>query len=176
MSIGLSDAALAPHLLFRGMSAGERQELLGMFETKTFEPGAMILAEEESYQILWIVLQGTCRVVKKTKSGEDRELTTIEASGVFGEMSFFEDAPHSASVYAVTEVELAGISRAKYDVLTRVGSSAAHKLAFNTISVLIQRVRKMDAFIGHLLDQTAAKTHHEEWKDFQAKLYTGWTF
>src|SRR6185369_10240613 len=52
MSIGLSDAALAPHLLFRGMSAGERQELLGMFETTTFEPGAMILAEEESYQIL----------------------------------------------------------------------------------------------------------------------------
>jgi CRP-like cAMP-binding protein len=176
MSIGLSDAALAKHLLFRGMSTGERQELLGMFETITFEPGARILAEGESYQYLWILLNGKCRVVKNMKSGDEWELTVVEPSGVFGEMSFFENAPHSASVYAVTEVELARISREKYNVLTRVGSTAAHKLAFNTISVLIERVRRMDAFIANLLEQNTASTHHEEWKDFHAKLYTGWTF
>ncbi len=176
MSTGLSDAVLAHRPLFRGMSSGERQELLGMLELKSFEPGATIQAEGESFQYLWIVLKGKCRIAKRLKSGEERELSVLDSSGVFGEMSFFNPAPHSASVSALTNVELARLSREKYDILMRIGSTAAQKLAFNTIAVLIERVRKMDDWVADHFDRNNISEHHEEWKDFQSKLYTGWTF
>jgi CRP-like cAMP-binding protein len=176
MATGVSDAALARHPLFRGMSPAERQELLGMLEWKTYGPDEMIQTEGESFQYLWIVLQGKCRIAKKLKSGDERELSVLDSGGVFGEMSFFNPAPHSASVRALTEVELARLSREKYDILVRIGSSAAHKLAFNTIAVLIERVRRMDEWIAERLDGTSVAEHREEWKDFQSKLYTGWTF
>jgi CRP/FNR family cyclic AMP-dependent transcriptional regulator len=176
MSTGLSDAALAPRPLFRGMSAAERQEVLGMLELKSYEPGATIQAEGESFQYLWIVLKGKCQIAKKMKSGEERELSELDSAGVFGEMSFFNPAPHSASVRAVTHVELARLSREKYDILMRIGSTAAHKLAFNTIAVLIERVRNMDVWIAERLERNNASEHREEWQEFQTKLYTGWTF
>lgn len=176
MSASLSDSLLSQRPLFRGMSAAERQEVIGLLELTSYQPGATIQAEGESFQYLWLVLKGKCRIVKKLRSGEERELSLLDSAGVFGEMSFFNPAPHSASVRAVTEVELARLSREKYDMLMRVGSPAAYKLAFNTIAVLIERVRKLDDFIADRLDRNGAPEHHEEWKDFQSKLYTGWTF
>jgi CRP-like cAMP-binding protein len=158
------------------MSAAERQELLGMFELKSYGPEALIQSEGESFQNLCIVLKGKCQVAKRMKSGEERELSVLDSSGVFGEMSFFNPAPHSASVRALTELDLACLSRDKYDILMRIGSQAAHKLAFNTIAVLIDRVRQMDEWIAERLSQNSVSHHFEEWRDFQSKLYTGWTF
>ncbi|MBI3862369.1 MAG: cyclic nucleotide-binding domain-containing protein [Planctomycetia bacterium] len=176
MTTGMLDASLDKCPLFRGMTASERQELLGMLELQSYHPGQAIQSEGESFQYLWVVLKGKCRIVKKIRSGEERELTVLDAYGVFGEMSFFNPAPHSASVHALTEVELARLSREKYDILMRVGSTAACKLAFNTIAVLIDRVRRMDDWIADHLESNSAPEHREEWKDFQSKLYTGWTF
>ena len=84
------------------MTVPERHELIAMLENKSYTPGEMIQAEGESFQHIWIVLKGRCQVVKKTKLGEDKELTVLEPCGVFGEMSFFNPGPHSASVRALT--------------------------------------------------------------------------
>ena len=176
MPSSLSDAKFIQNPLFRGMSAAEREELFGMMEVETFGPGETIQAEGESLQTLWILLKGQCRIIKRTKSGEEWDLSRLDSSGVFGEMSFFNPAPHSATVRTVTEVDLACLKRDKYDVLMRVGSSATQKLTLNTISVLIDRIRKMDDWIADRFAQNAASQHHEEWKEFQAKLYNGWSF
>lgn len=172
----VSDGTLAKCTLFRGMSAAERQELVSMFETRSYRPGDTILAEGESIQYVWIVLKGNCRVVKKANSGDEKELSVLEPLGVFGEMSFFNPGPHSASVRAIAEVEAARLPREKYEALLRQGSLAAYKLAFNTMGVLIERLRRMDDWIAERLERNNAATHHEEWMDFQSKLYTGWTF
>lgn len=173
----LSAETLGRCPLFRGMTSGERQELLGLLETHRYSPGEVILAEGHSVQSVWIVLSGQCRVSKKTVSGAEEELSVLEPYGVFGEMSFFQPAPHSATVRAVTAVEAVSLSRGNYDMLLRVGSLAAYKLAFNTMGVLIERLRKMDDWVaGRLERNNGSAEHREEWMDFQSKLYTGWQF
>ena len=176
MPATLSDNTLAKCSLLRGMNAAERQELQGLLDSKAYAPGATILAEGESFQHIWIVLKGRCQVVKKAKSGEDKELWVLEPGGVFGEMSFFNPAPHSASVRALSQVEVVRLPREKYDQLMRNGSLAAYKLAFNTMGVLIERLRRMDDWIAERLERNNGPAHKEEWMDFQSKLYTGWTF
>ena len=170
------ETTLAKCSLFRGMSAAERHELLALLEPQSFAPGTSIFAEGESVQYIWIVLRGRCQVFKKSGSGEETVLGILEPYGIFGEMSFFHPAPHSASVRALSEVEVVRLPRDKYDPLLREGSLAAYKLAFNTMGVLIERLRRMDNSIADRLQRNSAPEHHEEWKDFHAKLYTGWTF
>jgi CRP-like cAMP-binding protein len=91
-------------------------------------------------------------------------------------MSFFNPAPHSASVRALSQVDVMQLPRDKYDHLMRSGSLAAYKLAFNTMGVLIERLRRMDDWIAERLERNNAAAHKEDWMDFQSKLYTGWTF
>jgi CRP-like cAMP-binding protein len=177
MTQGLSEATIAKCPMFRGMTPSERQELVGLFDAGSYGPGDLILSEGDSIQRMWILLSGQCRVTKKTASGAEHELSVLEPFGVFGEMSFFHPAPHSASVRALTAVETVCLSRARYDMLLRVGSFAAYKLAFNTMSVLIERLRKMDHWVAERMESPHNNSNHsEEWQDFQSKLYTGWQF
>ena len=97
----------------------------------------------------------------------------LDAGGVFGEMSFFNPAPHSASVRAVTGVEVFRLARDKYDMLLRVGSLAAYKLALNTVAVLSDRLRRMDEWACNRVE-TGEATHHEARREFQSKLPSGW--
>jgi CRP-like cAMP-binding protein len=172
----LPDPIFAKCTLFRGMTPAERQEVRALLESKSYAPRETILAEGESFQHIWIVLKGRCQVVKKLKSGDEQELGVLDPFGVFGEMSFFHPAPHSASVRALSDVDVVRLPREKYDVLLREGSLAAYKLAFNTMGVLIERLRRMDESIAVRMERNNAAAHKEEWMDFQTKLYTGWTF
>jgi CRP-like cAMP-binding protein len=170
------ETTLAKCSLFRGMSPAERHDVLSLLEPQCYLPGTSIFAEGESVQYIWIVLRGRCQIFKKAGSGEEIVLGIIEPYGIFGEMSFFQPAPHSASIRALSEVEVVRLPRDKYDQLLREGSLAAYKLAFNTMGVLIERLRRMDNSIADRLQRNNAPEHHEEWKDFHSKLYTGWTF
>lgn len=170
------ETTLAKCSLFRGMSTAERQEVLALLEAKSYPAGNSIFAEGDSFQFIWIVLRGRCQVFKRTGSGEEVELGIIEPYGVFGDMSFFQPAPHSASIRALSDVEVVRLARDKYDQLLKDSSLASYKLAFNTLGVLIDRIRRMDDRLADRLQRNNAPEHREEWKEFHSKLYTGWTF
>jgi CRP-like cAMP-binding protein len=177
MTEARSDAALAKFPLLKGMTSAEKEELLSLMERHRYSPGDLILAEGASTQAIWVVLSGECRASKATVDGAEKVLTTIEPGGVFGEMSFFQPAPHSATVKALSAVEVACLPREKYDLLLRVGSLAAYKMVYNTMGVLVERLRRMDEWVaGRLEKSNGSPEHHEEWLDFHTKLYTGWQF
>lgn len=176
MPVTSLDKSLAKCPLFHGMTPSERAEVIGMLETHTFQPGKTIIEEGDSLQHIWIVLRGMCQVAKDVGNGGERELAVIGENDVFGEMSFFCGGPHSATVRAQTEVEAAQLPREKYDLLLRIGSIAAYKLAFNTVGVLTARLRRTIDWVGKLMEKSGQEPHHEEWQDFRAKLLTGWKF
>jgi CRP-like cAMP-binding protein len=125
---------------------------------------------------LWVIVNGRCQVLKNNHHGGKQELATLDKCCVFGEMSFFHPAPHSASVRCLTDVGLLRFSRESYDRLLAASPQAAHKLALNTIAVLAERVRNMDNWTCDLVDKTDAGKHREEWREFRSKLYSEWQF
>lgn len=162
--------------LFQNVLHAERQEILNLMERQTFPRGDTILREGRSIQILWIILRGNCEVIKSTKTGGTQRLAVLEPLNVFGEMSFYHPAPHSASVRALTEVDVLRLPREKFDELLESGSTAAVKLALNTVGVLAERLRKMDDWTCDLVEKPGAAQHREEWQEFRARLYTDWQF
>ena len=174
--MGLTEIEAAKIALFQDMTPRERQDVLALLEQEEYERGETILAEGKSIQILWIIVRGRCEVVKTMRTGSEQELACLEPGAVFGEMSFFNPAPHSASVRAVSDVQVMRLSREHYDQLHREGSTAAYKIAVNTAKVLAERLRKMDDWICELVERPDGVKHREEWREFRQKLYTDWQF
>lgn len=170
------EQTLATTPLFRHLSPPERSEILGLVERRAFPAGEVVLREGEHSPFLGVVVSGTCEVVKTDGQGHTPQLALLEAGSVFGEMSFFQSGPHSATVRARTPVEAVLLSRERYDLLVRTDSVAAYKLAFNVVGILADRLRRMDQWTAELVGKTGHAGHREEWKDFQTRLYTGWSF
>jgi CRP-like cAMP-binding protein len=168
------NAELPEGALFDGLSPGERRDLLSLMESTTFEPGTSIVREGHVTPGLWILTRGTCAVVKSTPRGE-HVLAELGPGSVFGEMSFFERVPHAATVRSLTDVTALRLTPEKYAELERTALNVAHHLAHSIASVLAERLRMMDDWTSRLLAESRPEKH-EDWADFRAKLYNGWSF
>ena len=144
--------------IFEGMSDIERQQLVDIASTCEFEPGQLVIEEGHSGQNLLVLLDGRCEVVKLTAGDCRVKLADLAASDVFGEMSFFSSAPHSASVRALTKLKVLKIERRDYDLLIKENNLAAFKMAYNMIDNLSDRVRRLDEWVSRLL----CNGEHEE--------------
>ncbi len=162
--------------IFVDLTLDERQALLRLLKHERFKAGESILSEGLSTHALWIIVQGRCEVIQKRHNATEKQLAVLEAGAVFGEMSFFAPAPHSASVRAITDVEVMRLSREDFDDLGRNGSVVALKIAASTARLLAERLRRMDEWTRNLIEQPDVNNHKEEWQEFRAKLYSDWQF
>lgn len=160
--------------LFQDMSAAERAEVFELLEPVNYTAGETILREGKSIRMLWIIQRGQCEVVKKTKNGIEQRLAVLEQGAVFGEMSFFHPAPHSATIRTLDAVELLRMSLESFLRLEAAHPAAAHRIVKNTVMVLVSRLRRMDDWVRDLLETPEAAGHREEWQEFRAKLYSEW--
>ena len=110
------------------LAEDERRSLLSEAQRLVFLPGQAILRAGEPNQGLYVMMSGVVRVQQQvrvarkvtvgTAAGHaetegvlEKELARLSEGALFGEMSFLDGLPASATVSAVTKVELALISR-----------------------------------------------------------------
>ena len=161
--------------IFDSLTPAQRTQLLRLMEPRSFEPGVAILEEGQQTRGLWVITEGRCEVVKSGPHGTVQTIAELSPGSVFGEMSFFQTAPHSATVRGVTRVETLHLSAENYARLEETALAAAHRLSHAVAVILAERLRRMDEWTTRLLDQ-AAPSKHEEWSDFRAKLYNDLDF
>ena len=166
---------------FRNLNESECHQLIDIAHEKIFAPGEKVIVQGKDSQDLWIVMEGKCQVVKESHHDDAVVLAELEPYSLFGEMSFFSPAPHSANVIAKTPVKLMRIARVDYDDLIHDGVIAAYKLAYNVVESVAKRLRRMDEWIAELnthehLDGPAAdgKEKLPEWRQFRNKMFKGW--
>jgi CRP-like cAMP-binding protein len=171
--------ALPTLSLFRDFNDTECHQLAEVLQVRQFEAGQMVFEQGQTSQALWVLLEGTCEVLKTYdhKPAESVKLAELEANNYFGEMSFFSPAPHSASVRAKTDVRLLRLSRSEYDDLIHDGVSAAYKVAYNVLRGMAGRLRDMDDWVARLSaehEPNAAQPSppkQQEWLEFRDKLF-----
>ncbi|MBI3465401.1 MAG: cyclic nucleotide-binding domain-containing protein [Planctomycetes bacterium] len=165
--------------LFDSLTGKELRQLAGITTAAEFKPGDYVLRQGQTSQDLWVVLTGSCEVIDERShsgetNGEPIVLAELGPFDSFGEMSFFQPAPHSASVRARTPLRVLRIERASYDVLIKDGCPGAYKLACNVVACLADRLRRMDEWTARLLAEDALERRVPEWNDFRQKLFRGW--
>lgn len=172
----LADADLIRCPLFHEMTAEERRQVVGLAETNVYPAGASVLEEGKSRQLLCVILRGRCQVVKNGRPAGEQELAVLEPGSVFGEMSFFNPAPHSATVRAISDVEILQIPRELFVSLEATGARAAYQLVLNALKVVSDRLRRIDEWTGSHINGHSTSKHQAEWREFRKRLYSGWEF
>lgn len=126
-------SALARVPLFMGISEESMERLAAVAGELEFEPGQFIVLQGQVGTGLYVILDGSARVVR----GSD-ELATLGSTDFFGELSVIDQMPRNASVQAVDQVRC--LALASWDLLDLLESDP--KLALNLIRGLAARIRE----------------------------------
>lgn len=183
MSKSIPDSLWKQCAILHDLDVAEQMAVVPLMQFESFERGTPILDEGLTYAGLWIVIEGRCEVIKSNsgsngsgKPGEGNRLAVLEPGGVFGDMSFFNTHPHSASVRALTGVDVARLTRENYDGLRDDSPTAAYKIAFNLVNLMAERLRKMDDWLCGKVEAEGGEKTFTDWREFRSKLYSEWSF
>jgi len=108
-------------------------------EARFFKAGDIIFREGDEAKELFVVKSGQVRV----QIG-NRTVTELGVDSIFGEMALIDSEPRSATVVAITDVELVPVSEKQFLFLV----SQTPYFALKVMRVLAQRLRVTNKTFG----------------------------
>ena len=108
-------------------------------EARFFKAGDVIFREGDEAKDLYVIKSGQVRV----QIG-NRTVTELAADSIFGEMALIDSEPRSATVVAMTDVELVPVSEKQFLFLV----SQTPYFALKVMRVLAQRLRVTNKTFG----------------------------
>ncbi|PKN45991.1 MAG: hypothetical protein CVU59_07440 [Deltaproteobacteria bacterium HGW-Deltaproteobacteria-17] len=100
---------LAP--LLRELDEDSREALRRQVSTATYEPGTVLFHEGDAGNSLFLIIDGEVRVSKLQPSGEEREISLLNAGEFFGEFALLTDQKRHASITTVVRTTVLEISK-----------------------------------------------------------------
>ncbi len=92
--------------LFQNMTTGQKELLAKQCNIKTFEPGDIVFNEADPAEALFVIKFGSVKIFKSNEEGRT-DITTMGAGSHFGEMSFIDNEPRSASADVNEQTDIA---------------------------------------------------------------------
>lgn len=105
--------------------------------------GEMIFQKGDPGGMMYIVQTGKVEIFLKDKNNEKVTLDTVEANGMFGELSLLDNQPRSASARATEDSELLIIDRHDLEMLFQKHRNAV----FDIMAMLSRRIREADVLL-----------------------------
>jgi hypothetical protein len=120
-------------------------ELARLGDTRTWEPGALVVAEGDLADCMYIIHSGELRALVAGDGGRSVELNTLCAGEVFGELMLSGER-RSASVQVTVRATLTRVGLAEVQRML----AARPDLSLQLIQRLVQRVRTLTRTVGRL--------------------------
>jgi len=130
---------------FSDLSDDELKAISRILHKKDYKVGETIFRENDEGQSLYIIRKGEVKVCKTGPDGELLTLTLLKDGDVFGEMSFLDGRPHSASVVAIVPTEVFVIEKGDFDKLIKAEPILVYKVMKNIVFNIHSIVRGMNA-------------------------------
>ena len=121
--------------LFQGLSSRDLKHLAKQMREDVFPPDAKIVEEGDTTGRLFVILDGTAKVVI---GGKTRR--RMGAGSLIGELSTIDRGPRTATIVAESEVRTASLSSASFLSLLQENWTAARTV----LTTLATRVRELD--------------------------------
>lgn len=134
--------------VFRTLDIEERDVLVGLMESRTYEHGHSVIREDNSSPHgLWMVRRGDLEVLHSGYESSEQQIAVIHSGSVFGEMSFFDPQPHAATIRAITDCECLYLGTEHYRELEAYHPRTALKLITNLGRMLSSKMRRTDKML-----------------------------
>lgn len=133
------------------LSAEQRAELAQRMRPRRFNTDQTIFMQGDDGDCMYLLLDGTIKVVSETPSGREVTLALLGPGSFFGDMALLDGEPRSASTYAVEPAQAMVLHRADFFAFLDGTPGAARSL----LGFLSQRLRQANARIQDLALLTA---------------------
>lgn len=146
--------------LFVGLTEEELMIVGNAMTGDTFSEGHVVYREnEEGRACVYIIRKGKVDVVKTSIDGDPMTLTVLKEGNFFGEFSFFDRKPHSAStIVAENGTVVLSLQRPDFDRVLESYPRIGNKVLINIIHEISAVIRKMNAshvdMTGYLFGRT----------------------
>lgn len=127
-------------------------KLLARTGAQRFSAGDVVVHAGETHPALYIVASGSLEVIGAGRRGRERRMAVIEQGSVFGEQSFFDGLPRSATVRALTAGELRSLTREAFEVLAAREPDLARMILLDLGRILSLRLRSTSALAARLVE------------------------
>jgi len=134
--------ALRTAPLFAQLPEADLRRLAQMAEPLSLAPGELLLREGDPGDAMYAVVSGELDVTKRS-GGNEIQLARVGAGTIQGEMSAIEGRPRSASVRAITQVEVLRIPRQALLAVFALTPEAA----FSVLQVVLNRLRSTESLL-----------------------------
>ena len=141
--------------LFRGISEGERQQMLDCLraQQQRFAAGAVILLAGDPADRVGVLLEGRAQVIREEFSGSRTILTGLNPGNLFAEAFACASGEHKTlpvTVLAVAESVVLWMDYRKILRACPAGCAFHHRLVENMLAVVADKNLMLNRRIGHL--------------------------
>lgn len=127
----------------------EIENMARYFVVSKKEKGMNVFLEGDHEKYMGLVVRGSVNVIKKDAKQQEKILSVIGKSGIFGEMMLFDGEPRSATIIAAEPTVLLILTQENLDCLVKEIPVLAAKLLWKLGKILSQRLRMTS---GKLID------------------------
>lgn len=108
---------LLDHHTARGVTARSLAAVFSTARVDRLRDGHAVCTEGEPGDAMFFLMKGAIRVQRRDPSGKMRELATITAPALLGQMALIDNSPRSASCVVVGESIVATLDRRSYNTV-----------------------------------------------------------
>ncbi len=137
-SVDAIAAILKEVFLFRNLSGSERNRIAPYLDQRVLTPGETLFNEGDPGDAFYIVLDGKVRITKG-----NTHLVDIGPGGHFGELCLARPVPRSATVTAIDETLIFGLSRTRFGEINRRRPGMGATLSLGVLDYVGDRLRDM---------------------------------
>ncbi len=130
--------------LFADFTDKELEAIKAIARKATFSPGETAFRENDPGDSLMVLNLGSLRLMKKTKSGDELEITILGSGSYVGEMSLFAPGVRSTSGQAMERCEVTAIPLSSLRSLLDKNDAMAAKFYRCLASGIAQRLRYLN--------------------------------
>ncbi|MFH1957576.1 MAG: cyclic nucleotide-binding domain-containing protein [bacterium] len=131
--------------LFEHLGAVEMNDLSRISRIRQVKEGEVIFKEGEKSKDIYFLLDGRIGIRKKISSGS-KTIAIMRKGDIFGEMALFENAPRSATAFAMTQSEILDISGDDFRRFLSEKPEESFGILMKIIAVSSSRLRNMDRY------------------------------
>ncbi|MGA9103130.1 Crp/Fnr family transcriptional regulator [Aeromicrobium sp.] len=143
----MTDEVLRQAPLFSGLDEDSAAALETSMAASSLKRGDVLFNEGDDGSQLYVVTEGKVKLGRSSADGRENLLAILGPGQMFGELSFFDPGPRSATATAVTDVELKSLSHEALSPVLETHSDVALAL----LHQLAGRLRRTNEVVGDLV-------------------------
>lgn len=127
--------------LFKGMDKKPLRKLLIDLIEKKYSAGDIIFHEGESGKAVYVVLEGSVKIVKESNL-ENKTLSVLGPSSHFGELALIGNTTRFATAVAEKDSILLIMYKSYFDDLIRCNSATSARILLNLAEILSEYIHR----------------------------------